>query len=116
MDPQRLLRKMCDRHGLPYGEVERLEPLVQRALQSPESVRDRILTMVETNLAKRNGTTTPESSNEALFQDLDEEVLISVARVLHAWAPSGKVLDVGGALPRLFPEGLKPEDLEDIEE
>lgn len=114
MDPLRLLRKMCLRHGLPDSEAQRLVPLVQRALDSPESVRDRILGMVETNLALRAGVPPAQArSHEALFRDLDDEVLHSVARVLHSWSPSGKVLDVGGALPRLFPDGLRPEDLED---
>lgn len=115
MDPRRLLRKMCDRHGLEYSHVERLEPLVKRALDSPDTVRDRILNLVEENLVRRTGVSTSPDSREAISQDLDEEVLVSVARVLHNWLPSGKVLDVGGALPNLFPNGLTPEDIEELD-
>ncbi len=105
MDPVRLLRRMCARHGLPYDQVEQLVPLVQRALEAPDEVRDRILTLIEGNLARRAAS---QECVEKLFQDLDQEVLISVARILHAWNPSQKVMEMGGILPRLFPDTFGP--------
>jgi hypothetical protein len=94
---------MCARHGLPYEQARQLVPLVQRALEAPDAVRDRILTLVESNLARRvHGQESPER----LTQDLDQEVLISVARILHVWSPSDKVMDMGGMLPRLFPDSF----------
>jgi hypothetical protein len=94
---------MCARHGLPYTQAEQLIPLVQRALEAPDEVRDRILTLIEGNLARR---ASGKVSIERLFEDLDQEVLISVARVLHGWHPSDKVVEMGGLLPRLFPDSF----------
>jgi hypothetical protein len=102
---------MCARHGLPYGQVEQLVPLVQRALEAPDEVRDRILTLVEGNLARRASS---KECVEKLFEDLDQEVLISVARILHAWSPSQKVMEMGGILPRLFPESFGPSGKADV--
>lgn len=116
MNPQRLLRRMCRRHSLPYGDAHRLLPLVQRALNSPRTVRDRLLVLVEGNLSVKSES--KNSGEQYLFLDLDHEVLLSVASVLETWEPSGKVLEVGGILSRLFPDGLGPQDLngEDEEE
>ena len=112
MNPQRLLRRMCRRHRLPYREAHRLLPLVQRALNSPNSprsVRDRLLVLVEGNLSVRSES--PKTGEPYLFLDLDHEVLLSVAGVLQTWEPSGQVLELGGILSRLFPDGLGPQDL-----
>ncbi|MFT4540144.1 MAG: hypothetical protein ACI835_002593 [Planctomycetota bacterium] len=107
MDPVRLLQRMCTRHGLQFSEAARLLPLVKRALEAPQEVRDRLLTLVEGNLARRNSAT-QTSNPERLFKDLDEEVLISVAQVLDKWSPSGKVMKLGSILPNLFPDGFDP--------
>ena len=48
---------------------------------------------------------------EGLARDLDEEVLSSVAKVLHNWTPSQNVIDLGGSLKRLFPKGFDVDDL-----
>jgi len=96
MDPERLLRRICERHGLPAKAGRRLIPLVRKALESPPRVRDRILSLVERNLA-RDGS--GEGSVDALIRDLDQEVLVSVAKVLHGWTPSPRVLEMGGTLP-----------------
>ena len=103
---------MCDRHGLPFGDASRLLPLIERALAAPHHVRDRILHLVENNLA-RKATGSAAATSEAVQGDLDDEVLLSVARVLHNWTPSAKVLDLGRVLPDLFPEGFDPEELGD---
>jgi len=105
---------MCKRHGLAFRQVSRLVPLIQRALMSPEDVRDRILSMVETNLARR-ASGAPVDPTVKVHQDLDLEVLLSVARVLHGWIPSSKVLELGQVLPNLFGGDLRLEDLDEDE-
>ncbi len=94
---------MCQRHGLPYEQASQLIPLVQRALEAPDEVRDRILTLIEGNLARRAAS---RENAKGLAEDLDQEVLLSVARILHAWDPSDRVMEMGGILPRLFPESF----------
>ena len=81
MNPSRLLRNMCLRHGVPPGDVRSLIPVIQKALDAPAWVRDRILTIVEGNLAERSAG---EADEEALAQDLDRELLYAVAAMLHA--------------------------------
>lgn len=100
---------MCDRHGLPFADAQRLTPLVGRALASKPDVRDRILTLVERNLSRR-ADGDRRSTPERVFLDLDEEVLLSVSRVLHRWSPKGKLLDLSDALPGLFPPGMNFDD------
>ena len=82
-------------------------PLVQRALESPDGVRDRILALVEGNLARRGSG---KEDVKKLFEDLDQEVLLAVAKILHPWAPSKKVMGMGGDLPPFFKEGLGEAD------
>ncbi|MFO1010816.1 MAG: hypothetical protein U1F29_12200 [Planctomycetota bacterium] len=102
MNAENLLRAMCERHGLPPDYGARLLPLVRRALQAPEDVRDRILRLVDGNLKScAEGRVDPEK----LWRDLDGEVLIAVARVLHNWTPSEPMLDLGTHLGGLG--GLK---------
>lgn len=107
MDPERLLTRMCTRHGLRLEEASRLLPMVERALESPAQIRDRLLRLVEENLARRSPTHDSPSLRETTA-DLEEEILFSVARILHNWAPSGKILDLSRLLPKLFPGGLDP--------
>lgn len=112
MDARNLLQRMCDRHDLPFAEASRLLPLIERALASPRHVRDRILVLIENNLARKaTGGSAP--THELVHRDLDEEVLVSVCRVLHGWTPSSKVLDLGRVLPDLFPDGFDPEQLDE---
>ncbi len=85
---------MCQRHGLPIRSVTELAPLVERALVSPQDVRGRILEMIDDNLARRAGGDTT-ADNESLERDLDDEVLLAVAKKLHGWSP-GKNLDAFG--------------------
>lgn len=111
MDARRLLKRMCQRHGLPLQGSVRLLSLIERALISPADVRDRILTLVDGNLARR--ARSPHSATpEQVHVELDEEVLLSVGRVLHGWTPSSKVLHLGQVLPDLFPEGFGPEEID----
>lgn len=104
MNARRLLERMCLRHGLPTVEAERLVPLVTRALASRPDVRDRILTLVEDNLTRKAGGDA-EAGLERVLSDLNEEVLSSVARVLHGWAPSSTTLGLAN-LPEGFLGGL----------
>lgn len=111
MDADRLLTRLCERHGLDPEPLRPYVPLVRRALVSPEGVRRKILIMVEESLARR-ADGDPEATVEALEDDLDEEVLRAVAQRLHGWTPKWRAPgevdgeadpdDLGGSLP----EGL----------
>ena len=111
MNPRRLLERMCARHRLSFNRARPLLPLVERALASPARLRDRILALVDANIARRAGGVV--TGVEGLARDLDEEVLSSVAKVLHNWTPSKSVLDIGGSLRNLFPKGFDMGDLLD---
>ena len=81
MDAQRLLRRMCERHRLPFERAETLLPLIERALISP-GCRCAIAfwALVDTNLSKQKDGDSPGSTLAAVERDLDEEVLVSVAK------------------------------------
>ena len=81
--------------------------MVERALESPAQLRDRLLRLVEENLARRSPKSAAPSLRETT-RDLEEEILFSVARILHNWTPSGKILDLSRLLPKLFPDGIDP--------
>lgn len=113
MDARRLLGRMCARHGLHMQDAIRLLPLIERALLSPHNVRDRILSLVDHNLARKATSQSRQEDPRLVQEDLDEEILFSVARVLHGWTPSPKLLELGRLLPDLFPPGFSFDDLED---
>ena len=94
MDANRLLEHLCARHGLSLADAQGLLPLVERALTSPKEVRERILSLVEANLAKKAGGS-GEATLDQLERDLDEEVLRAVAKTLHGWEPSPRVREFG---------------------
>ena len=94
MTPESLLQVLCERNGVPYSSGERLLPLVRRALEAPEQVRDRILILVDRNLREQS----PEGGTEKIYQELEEEILVAVAKVLHDWTPSEPLLDLGSTL------------------
>ena len=95
MNPQNLLQAMCKRHGIPTKTGERLLPLIRKALEAPAEVRNRILFLVDRNLAeKAKGI----ESEKRLWNELDQDVLVAVARVLHGWNPTGSLLDMGDQL------------------
>jgi hypothetical protein len=93
MNPEQLLRSMCARLGLPFRHGTRLLPLVERAVRSPEEVRERLLSLVEANLA--HTAEKDKKDGHSLKGKLDDEVLSAVARVLHAWSPSRLMMDLG---------------------
>jgi len=101
--PEDLLRRMCLRHGLPPDYAVKLIPVVRRALESPAEIRERILAMVESNIAQHaadRAVSPPEA------RDPDDAVLLAVARLMHHWTPSETALDSG--------EGLGGLDLNDF--
>ena len=77
-------------------------PLVRRALQAPSDVRNRILTLVENNLVKK---AQGKLDSTTLWNEMDNAVLVAVARVLHEWDPSSSVLELGRRL-----EGVDTQD------
>jgi hypothetical protein len=109
MDPRRLLDRMCKRHGLQASSAKRLLPLIKRALGSPAKARDRILRLVENNLALRAKQSAFEAP-DALYQDLDDEILLSVGNILHAWNPQGPILNLSNLAPDIFPAGTELDD------
>jgi hypothetical protein len=94
MNPEQLLRTMCARLGLPFRHGTRLLPLVERAVRSPDDVRERLLSLVEANLA-HTAEKGRRQDEHSLAGKLDGEVLTAVARVLHAWSPSRLMMDLG---------------------
>ncbi|MFM7282124.1 MAG: hypothetical protein ACKO32_10130 [Planctomycetia bacterium] len=98
MTPELLLRTLCEQHALPYAQGLRLLPLVRRAFEAPRDVRDRILSLVDRNL-REQAERMPES--ERLTQNLEDQILMAVARVLHDWSPSEPLLDISRRLSDL---------------
>lgn len=95
MTPEDTLRALCERNHVPYGEGQRLLPIVQRALEAPIATRDRILALVDQNLQQR---VTSEAGHQQLARDIEHETLLAVARVLHDWTPSEPLLGLGSTL------------------
>ena len=78
-------------------------------------MRDRILTLVDHNLSQKAShrpTFVASGKADTVQGDLDEEIMFSVARVLHAWTPSSKLMELGRLLPNIFPPGFSLENLE----
>jgi hypothetical protein len=89
-NPEDLLRKMCLRHGLPPDYAIKFIPVVRRAMESPDEIRERILAMVDGNLAQHaaDRITVPVPA-----RDPEDAVLLAVARLMHHWTPSDNALD-----------------------
>ena len=92
MNPESTLRSLCERIQVPYSRAERLLPIVRRALESPDEMRERILALVERNL---RSSATDSEAQARLDRDLENEILVAVARVLHDWGPTDPFLDLG---------------------
>ena len=107
MTPESLLRSLCDRHGLPFTEALPLLPLVRRALEAPLEVRDRILVLVDRNLAEKAEARATGAKEGR--KDREDEMLIAVARVLHGWVPTEPLLDLGSSLRDLSAQNQNPE-------
>ena len=83
MTPRKTLEELCALHGLPYALGKRLLPLVDRALNSPDDMRDRILNLVKGTL-KREARRFEESKRN---RELDDRILGVIAKVVHPWNP-----------------------------
>jgi hypothetical protein len=76
---------------------ERLLPLVRWALESPREIRQRILGIVDDTLSwhGREAAAAPAPEGEPAAEPqaaANPSVLVAVARVLHAWSPSDRIL------------------------
>lgn len=89
MDAERLLNRMCRRRGLAASRASELLPLVERAVTSSPRVRRKLLSLIDRNLARRSEGD-PLATLESVEQELDEEVLVAVARRVHGWEPPWK--------------------------
>ena len=90
VEAHRLLARMCRRHALNFEEAADLGKLVERALISPTRVRKKILDLIDAALSRRaNGDTT--ATLDAVERDLDEEVLLAVAKRVHNWEPGASL-------------------------
>jgi hypothetical protein len=101
MTPENWLRSLCVRHGLPPEYGRTLLPVVRRAMEAPDELRARLLSLIETDLAQRAGH--PRPMPEPVASESERRVLSAVARMLHGWTPSQPMLDLGdrlGDLPR----------------
>jgi hypothetical protein len=85
MSPQSLLRRLCQRHGLPAGAGERLLPLLERAREARPAVRRRLLCLVDGALEREAARRTPGAADAAH----EEHLLRAVAGVLHRWQGLG---------------------------
>ena len=97
-NPEELLRRMCIRHGLPPDYAIQLIPVVRRAMDSPDEIRERILAMVDGNLAQHAAD---RESGPPKARDPDDAVLLAVARLMHHWTPSDAALDPNGGFEGL---------------
>lgn len=102
MNPEDLVRALCQRHGLPAEAGAPYLDLVTKALGSPDEVRDRILKLVDAGLAERAHEAATRKNG---LTEAEREVLMAVARVLHTWTPSGSMLDLGSTLGKLGQDG-----------
>lgn len=96
MTPEELVRALCARHSLSPDAGTPFLPLVREALAARPEARDRLLSVVDRNLAEL----ARRPSEPAAPISGDESVLRAVARVLHNWTPSEAMLDLGSSLDR----------------
>ncbi|MFT7169591.1 MAG: hypothetical protein ACI80K_002730 [Paracoccaceae bacterium] len=90
VEADRLLARMCRRHALDPEEANDLTHLVKRAIISPTPVRKKILGIIDGALARR-ADGDPSATLDAVEHDLDEEVLLAVARRVHSWEPGTRL-------------------------
>lgn len=98
MNPEDVVRALCARHGLPAEAGAPYLDLVTKALLAADDVRDRILKLVDAGLSER---ARGKALGLTLPPEVDVEILVAVARVLHGWTPSGSMLDLGSTLGKL---------------
>jgi hypothetical protein len=85
MTPNRILARLCRRHGVPFEDAKHLLPLVTRATESTDPrVRDSVLDVVGSTLRRLAEERRHRQNLEA---HLDRQYLIALAAVLHPWEP-----------------------------
>ena len=89
---------MCKRHALSPESAIPLLALVRKELKSPLGARNRILMLVDGNLAER-----ARGSFQASKQRIerDDKLLVNIARTIHSWIPSESYLGLGHSNPEL---------------
>jgi len=83
MNPLTILTSLCAHFDVPVSKGRKLIPLIERALEAPEPIKGRILSLIKRTLkreAERHKATQRESA-------LDERMLGVVAKVVHPWTP-----------------------------
>ena len=85
---------MCRRHALDPKDAADFSRLVERAIISPAKARKKILDLIDQALARRaSGDKT--ATLDAVERDLDEEVLLAVAKRVHDWEPGSSLEGFG---------------------
>jgi hypothetical protein len=79
---RRFIRLMCARFGVSRDFGRRLQPLVQKAAESPPEKRRLLLQMVERSFEEEARRAVRELAGEK-----DRRALTNVARLLHGWTP-----------------------------
>jgi len=83
MNPLTILSSLCAHFDVPVAKGQKLIPLIERALEAPEPIKGRILSLVKRTL-KREAERHRAAERE---RDLDERMLGVVAKVVHPWTP-----------------------------
>ena len=83
-DPERKLSQLCRRHGLPDEAGEGFLVLLQRVAEARPDLRERVLDLVERQLASM---AQERADARRLAAVRDEACLKVVAPLLHRWEP-----------------------------
>jgi hypothetical protein len=84
MTTERLLERLCRRHGVPLANARRLLPLVERAVRSSGELRRRLIEVIEASLARDAEELAQQSRSESCC-------LIAVASALHRWSEGDEI-------------------------
>lgn len=100
MDPQKQLDDYCRRYGVGKSFGQRLLPLLERAQKARESVRARIIELVEASFEKEASLQAMKKRGSgrgapAKRKPGDDAVLQTVAAMLHNWTPPPWSLEWG---------------------
>lgn len=100
MDVRRFIARLCARFRVSRDFGRRLQPLVQRAVESPPEKRRLLLQLVERSFAEEARRALRELGGER-----DRRALVSVARLLHGWTPPAWLDDFDRPPPPLRRRG-----------
>lgn len=81
MEPQSLLSRLREKHGVSEAFSLRFLPLLERAVQTSPDIRRRILELVERSFVR-------QAERQPALEPAEIRVLDRVARILHAWEPA----------------------------